>query len=117
LTPWLLLLFTFLIGCGSALNGPAWQASVGEMVPREDLPAAIALNSMGFNVARSVGPALGGFIVAAAGAATAFAVKAASYVGLIAVLLRWKPPRRDRALPTEALALAIGGGLRCGAMW
>ena len=65
----LLLTFTFLIGCGAALNGPAWQSSVGEMVPRADLPAAIALNSMGFNLARSVGPALGGLIVAAGGAA------------------------------------------------
>ena len=54
LTPWLLLAFTFLIGCGTALNGPAWQASVGDMVPRKSLPAAVALNSMGFNIARSV---------------------------------------------------------------
>src|SRR5215218_5131554 len=52
-TPWLLLTFTFLIGCGAALNGPAWQASVGEQVPREDLPAAVALNSLGFNIART----------------------------------------------------------------
>ncbi|MDB5641679.1 MAG: transporter permease [Hyphomicrobiales bacterium] len=116
LTPWMLLVFTFLIGCGSALNGPAWQASVGEMVPREDLPAAVALNSMGFNVARSVGPAIGGFIVAAAGAAVAFAVNAATYVGLILVLLRWKPPRPDRALPPESLTLAMGAGLRYAAM-
>ena len=52
LTPWLLLVFTFLIGCGTALNGPAWQASVGDMVPRQALPSAITLNSMGFNIAR-----------------------------------------------------------------
>ncbi len=116
LSPWMLLLFTFLIGCGSALNGPAWQASVGEMVPREDLPAAVALNSMGFNVARSVGPAIGGFIVATAGAATAFAVNAASYVGLILVLLRWKQPRSERGLPPESLGLAMGAGLRYAAM-
>jgi MFS family permease len=67
ITPWLLLTFTFLIGCGNAFNRPAWQSSVGEMVPREDLAGAVALNSMGFNVARSVGPAFGGIIVAAAG--------------------------------------------------
>ncbi|WP_037432750.1 MFS transporter, partial [Sinorhizobium fredii] len=54
ITPWLLLLFTFLIGCGTALNNPSWQASVGDMVPRNDLPAAVALNSMGFNITRSV---------------------------------------------------------------
>src|SRR5262249_41655517 len=73
ITPWLLLIFTFLIGCGAALNNPAWQSSVGDMVPRSDLSAAIAFNSMGFNIARSVGPALGGMIVAAAGGAAAFA--------------------------------------------
>ena len=116
LTPWMLLVFTFLIGCGAALNGPAWQASVGEMVPREDLPAAVALNSMGFNAARSVGPALGGVIVAAAGPAAAFAVNAASYVGLIAVLQRWKPTRPERTLPPESLGLAMGAGLRFVAM-
>jgi MFS family permease len=54
-TPWLLLLFTFLVGCGTAFNGPAWQSLVGEMVPRSDLPGAIVLNSMGYNIARSVG--------------------------------------------------------------
>ncbi len=67
LTPWLLIGFTFLIGCGTALNNPAWQASVGDMVPRDLLPGAVALNSMGFNIARSVGPAVGGAIVAAGG--------------------------------------------------
>ena len=64
LGPWLLLTFTFLIGCGIALNNPAWQASVGDMVPRADIPAATTLNSVSFNLARSVGPALGGAIVA-----------------------------------------------------
>ena len=86
LTPVLLLSFTFLIGCGSAFNGPAWQASVGDMVPRADLPGAVALNGMGFNLARSVGPAIGGAIVAVAGAAAAFTVNAASYIALITVL-------------------------------
>src|SRR3954447_16173273 len=115
-TPWLLLTFTFLIGCGTALNGPAWQSSVGDMVPRAELPNAVALNSMGFNIARSVGPALGGFIVAAAGAATAFAVNALSYVGLILVLFRWKPSGTPRALPPETLTVAMGAGLRYVAM-
>ncbi|MCJ9674602.1 MFS transporter, partial [Neorhizobium sp. SHOUNA12B] len=64
LTPWLLLTFTFLLGCGVALNNPAWQASVGDMVPREVLPAAVTINSVGFNITRSVGPAIGGAIVA-----------------------------------------------------
>lgn len=116
LTPWLLLGFTFLIGCGTALKNPAWQASVGDMVPRTALPSAVALNSMGFNIARSVGPAIGGGIVAIAGAAAAFAINALSYVGLIAVLVRWKPTTPPRLLPPERLGVAIDAGLRYVAM-
>jgi MFS family permease len=116
ITPWLLLAFTFLIGCGAALNGPAWQASVGDMVPRTALPGAVALNSMGFNVARSVGPAIGGAIVAAAGAAAAFVVNAVSYIGLITVLARWKPDLPERVLARESLGHAMLAGLRYVAM-
>jgi predicted MFS family arabinose efflux permease len=112
ITPWLLLVFTFLIGCGSAFNAPAWQASVGDMVPRAELPGAVALNSLGFNVARSVGPAIGGAIVAAAGAAAAFVVNAASYVALIVVLARWRPMRTPAILPRESLGVAMAAGLR-----
>jgi MFS family permease len=111
LTPWSLLIFTFLIGCGTAINGPAWQASVGDMVPRPALPGAIALNSMGFNIARSLGPAIGGVIVAAAGAAAAFLVNAISYVGLIAVLFRWRPDLPPRLLPRERLGVAMAAGI------
>jgi MFS family permease len=111
-TPWLLLLFTFLIGCGTAFNAPAWQASVGDMVPRAELPGAVALNSLAFNIARSVGPAIGGAIVAAAGAAAAFAVNAASYVALIVVLARWRPQRAPQSLPRESLGLAMAAGIR-----
>lgn len=112
ITPWMLLGFTFLIGCGTALNNPAWQASVGDMVPREDLPAAVALNSMGFNITRSVGPAVGGAIVAAAGAAGAFAANAFSYFALIFALLRWKPALPESPLPREPFGRAISAGLR-----
>lgn len=112
ITPWVLLTFTFLIGCGTAFNGPAWQASVGDMVPREDLAGAVTLNSMGFNLARSVGPAIGGMIVAAAGAAAAFAVNAVSYLGLLVVLFRWTPDRPKSTLPREGLLAAMAGGLR-----
>jgi len=116
LTPWLLLTFTFLIGCGTAMNGPAWQASVGDIVPRAQLAGAVALNSMGFNIARSVGPAIGGVLVAAAGAAAAFLVNALSYVGLILVLLRWRPDFPPRMLPPERLMVAMGAWLRYVAM-
>lgn len=116
ITPWTLLLFTFLIGCGVAFNGPAWQASVGDMVPREDIVEAVTLNSMGFNLARSVGPAIGGAIVAAAGAAGAFAVNAFSYLGLIFVLARWKPQRPPQTLARERLGMAMAAGVRYAAM-
>jgi MFS family permease len=116
LTPWLLLAFTFLIGCGTALNAPAWQASVGDMVPRPVLPAAISMNSIGFNIARSVGPALGGMIVAAVGAAAAFLINAASYAGLIFVLIRWRPETSPRLLPRETIGTAMGAGIRYAAM-
>jgi MFS family permease len=114
--PWTLLLFTFAIGCGSAFFAPAWQASVGDMVPRAEVPGAVALNSMGFNIARSVGPAIGGAIVAAAGAAAAFGVNAASYIALLFVLARWKRPPRTSALPNETLGIAMAAGLRYVAM-
>jgi MFS family permease len=116
LSPWLLLGFTFLIGCGNALNNPAWQSSVGDMVPRRDVPAAVTLNSVAFNIARSVGPAIGGAIVAAAGAVAAFVVNAFSYIALLVVLARWQPPRIERLLPRETLLIAMGAGLRYVAM-
>ncbi len=112
LTPWLLLLFTFSIGCGGAFNNPAWQASVGDMVPRTQLAGAVSLNGMGFNMARSVGPAIGGIIVASAGAASAFALNAVSKIGLVSVLARWRPPPDPRVLPRETLGVAVAAGLR-----
>lgn len=116
MTPWVLLAFTFLIDSGTALNSPSWQASVGDMVPRAKVPAAVALNSMGFNITRSVGPAIGGVIVAAAGAAAAFAANAVSYIGLIVVLFRWKAEEAAPTLPRESLGAAMGAGLRYVAM-
>jgi MFS family permease len=112
ITPWLLLFFTFVIGCGGAVNSPAWQASVRDMVPRAQLPAAVALTGMGYNIARTVGPAIGGALVAAAGAAAAFTVNALTYTVLIAVLARWRPPRHPQLLPREPLGTAVGAGIR-----
>jgi MFS family permease len=111
-TPWLLLAFTFLIGCTNALYGPPWQSSVGDLVQRQDLPAAVALNSVGFNIARTVGPAIGGFIVAAFGAQAAFLANAISYAGLIVVLFRWKGQSEARPVPPESIGGAIVSGLR-----
>jgi len=112
ITPWLLLCFTFLIGCGTALHNPSWQASVGDIVPREDVPAAISLNSMSFNLMRSIGPAFGGAIVAAAGAAVAFAFNAVSYLALIGAIWLWKPEPRPKGLPREHFGSAVVAGLR-----
>ena len=112
LTPWMLLGFTFLIGCGGALHNPSWQASMGDIVPRADLPAAVALNSMSFNLMRSIGPAIGGAIVAVAGAAFAFIFNAFSYCALILALWRWQPQIAKSTLPREALGPAMVAGLR-----
>lgn len=116
LTPWTLLAFTFLIGCGTALHNPSWQATMGDIVSREELPSAVSLNSMGFNLMRSIGPAVGGAIVAIAGAAAAFAVNALSYIAIILALLRWKAPARDLHLPREPMGSAFSAGLRYVAM-
>lgn len=116
ITPWLLLAFTFLIGCGTALYNPSWQASVGDMVPRSALPEAVALNSVNFNLSRSVGPAIGGIIVASFGAAAAFAVNAVSYLPLLFAIGRWKPVVPEATLPPESLGMAMTAGLRYVAM-
>lgn len=116
LSPWLLLGFTFLIGCGTALHNPSWQASMGDIVSREELSAAVSLNSMGFNLMRSIGPAAGGAIVAIAGAAAAFTVNAFSYVAIITALWFWRPSMPKRRLPREGIGSAFSAGLRYVAM-
>jgi MFS family permease len=112
ITPWTLLIFTFLIGCGTALNNPSWQASVGDMVPRPVLPAAVTLNSVNFNLTRSVGPAVGGLIVATAGAPAAFLANAVSYLPLLFAIFRWNAPRQPSTLPPETFGNAMTTGLR-----
>ncbi|HEY4203049.1 MAG TPA: MFS transporter [Devosiaceae bacterium] len=115
-SPWLLLTFTFLIGCGTALNNPSFQASVGDVVPRTKVPAAVALNSIGFNLSRSIGPAIGGVVVAVAGAAAAFGINAISYLALIGVLLRWHPEATPSLIPRESIGGAMQSGIRYVAM-
>jgi len=109
---WSLLGFTFLIGCGVAFNIPSWQASVGDIVGKELLPSAVVLNGMGFNVTRSVAPAIGGAIVAGAGAVAAFAINAVSYLGLIFVVWRWRGAPPEESAQRESLLSAIYAGLR-----
>ena len=96
--PWWLLALTFALGLGSAMNWPGWAATIPELVPREELPAAVALNSVGFNIARAVGPALGGIVMAASSAGVVFLLNAVSFLGVILVLWKWRPTaRRPRA--------------------
>jgi len=112
LTPNLLLAFCFLIGSGMALFGPAWQASVAEQVPPETLPSAVALNGISYNIARSFGPAIGGIVVAAAGAVAAFAANALCYVPLLIVLFLWRRVSEPSRLPRERLTRAMVSGFR-----
>lgn len=112
ITPNSLLLFCFMIGSGMALFGPAWQASVSEQVPAETLPAAVALNGISYNIARSFGPALGGIIVAAAGAVAAFVCNVLLYIPLIVVLYLWQRTLEPSRLPPERLRRAVVSGVR-----
>lgn len=111
-TPWVLLLLTFSLGVGAALNAPAYQAITPEVVPKGQLPAAVALNSVGINLARTVGPALGGFIVAGASSGAAFFLNAVCFMGMIVVLYRWKRVPRDGGLPAERFVGAMRAGVR-----
>jgi len=107
--PWVLLLFTFLLGLGAVMNDPAWQAITPELVPAKQHASAVALNSAGFNVARAVGPAMGGLIVAAVGCGTTFLLNAFSFLGVILFLYRWKRPIEARH-KTQRVWSAIGDG-------
>jgi len=107
--PWVLLLFTFLLGLGAVMNDPAWQAITPELVPATQHASAVALNSAGFNVARAVGPAMGGLIVAAVGCGTTFLLNAFSFLGVILFLYRWKRPIEARR-KTQRVWSAIGDG-------
>ncbi|NVN88364.1 MAG: MFS transporter [Rhodopseudomonas sp.] len=111
-TPEILLAFCFVIGSGMALFGPAWQASVSEQVPAETLPSAVALNGISYNIARSFGPAIGGIVVATAGAVAAFAANAVLYLPLLIVLFLWRRQSEPSRLPRERLNRAIVSGVR-----
>jgi MFS family permease len=111
-TPEILLEFCFIVGSGMALFGPAWQSSVSEQVPAETLPSAVALNGISYNIARSFGPAIGGIVVATAGAVAAFAINAVLYIPLLVVLFLWRRTSEPSRLPRERLNRAIVSGVR-----
>jgi MFS family permease len=112
MTPAILLVFCFTVGSGMALFGPAWQASVTEQVPPEALPSAVALNGISYNIARSVGPAIGGIVVGFAGAVAAFATNATFYLPLLIVLYFWQRASEPSRLPPERLTRAVVSGVR-----
>ncbi len=118
ISPWVLLILTFLLNVGAAMNSPAWQAIMPELVPREQLADSVSLNSAGFNLARALGPALGGLTVAAfahadTGAAWTFFLNSLSFVGVILVLYQWhRKPFFKSALPAERIFGSMRAGLR-----
>jgi MFS family permease len=112
MTPWLLLGLTFALSAGDAIETPTWRAILPELVKKEDLAAASALNGIEFNFARAVGPALAGFIIAAVGVGAAFAINVVSFFGVILLVARWKRPIRRRATPPETVAGATAAALR-----
>ncbi len=110
--PWWLLALTFALGLGASANGPAWQAMIPDLVPHEELPAAVALNSMQFNIARAIGPALAGLLLAATSSGVVFLVNAVSFLGVIVVL--WRQATIPRAHPKSERRVwaALREGLR-----
>jgi MFS family permease len=113
ITPVSLLVFSFIVTLGSAITAPGWQAVVPELVPKPDLPAAVAANSVGINVSRAVGPAIGGLLVGAIGIAAPFWVNAFSNLGVIVALVRWHLPKKGGTpLPPERFGNAMRTGLR-----
>jgi MFS family permease len=111
-TPLVVLALTFSLGLGNAANAPAWQATIPELVGGHQLASAVALNSAGFNIGRAVGPAIGGLVVAAAGPAAVFGLNAISYLGVLAVLWRWRRRPGDGLGAGERMLGAIGAGAR-----
>ena len=112
MTAFWLLALTFAIGIGAAMTGPAWSAIVPELVPREDLVQAIALNGIGFNLTRAIGPALGGMLILIGGSSLAFSLYAVSIIAVLSALFTWHRGRRFTGLPREHLLSAMRAGVR-----
>ena len=112
ITPWVLLLLTLALSIGDALEAPTWRAVLPEVVPQEGLMSAIALNGIEFNLARAIGPALGGFLIAALGITAVFSLNAASYLGVLWVIARWKRPPHQPGSLRETVSGAIRAAVR-----
>jgi MFS family permease len=112
MTPWLLLVLTLGLSVGDAVESPTWRAIFPDLVDKDDLPTALALNGIEFNLARAVGPGLAGLIIAAVGVATAFALNALSFLGVIFVVAKWKRPERKSKVPVETIQGATAAAIR-----
>jgi MFS family permease len=112
MTPWLLLLLTLALSLGDAIESPTWRAIFPDLVKKNELTPALALNGIEFNLARAVGPGLAGLIIAAVGVATAFLLDALSFLGVIFVIFKWKRPARKSTLPMETLGGASAAAIR-----
>ena len=112
MTPWLLLSLTLALSLGDAIEAPTWRAIFPELVKKEDLTPALALNGIEFNLARAVGPGLAGLIIAAAGVGTAFVLNALSFLGVIFVIANWRRPARKSKLPPETFRGATSAAIR-----
>ncbi|MCD0248149.1 MFS transporter [Xanthomonas melonis] len=112
LTPWVLVGLTFAMGVGAAMAMPAQAAIVSELVPRPMLASAVALNSIGMNIARSIGPAIGGLIVAQFGPPWAFLLNGATFGLMWLVLWRWRRDAHASTLPPESFGTGLRAGLR-----
>src|SRR4051794_28768658 len=111
-TPWVLLGLTFAIGAGQAMTAPSWQAIQPELVGRELIPQASALGATSMNLARAIGPALGGALVATVGAEANFFVNAASFLAVLLVLFLWRREVPASALGSEQVTAAVRAGTR-----
>jgi len=112
MSPWVLLVLTFALSAGDAFETPTWRAILPELVSKDDLTAASALNGIEFNLARAVGPALAGILITATGVATAFMANSLSFFGVILVVARWKRSPRKRSTPPETLGGATIAAVR-----
>src|SRR6476619_346322 len=113
INPSILLLFTFLLGAGAAFTAPAWQSIVPQLVPKQDLAAAVTSNGVGINISRAIGPALGGVVIGGLGIAAPFWLNAVSNFAVIGALLWWRPPSSQGSrLPAERLTGALVVGFR-----
>jgi MFS family permease len=111
-TGWVLVLFTFLLGCGTAMSLPAWAAVTPELVGKKELHAAVALNGLGMNISRAIGPAVAGYVITLYGVPSVFLANTVSFLGVIAVIAFWKRTPNESGLPAERCLSAMRSGLR-----